>query len=54
MAIGAAWLGRFVGAENAMTLGIYPFIPGECLKIIAVALIVDKVKRLNEARHQTS
>lgn len=30
---GIAWLSRFVGAENAIRMGMLPFLPGDLLKI---------------------
>jgi len=37
---GAAWLARYVGAERALSLGVYPFIPGDAVKIALAALFV--------------
>lgn len=31
--LGAAWLAKFVGAENALRLGVYPFLAGDVVKI---------------------
>lgn len=37
---GTAWLAQFVGTENAMLAGIYPFLIGDYLKCFAVACIL--------------
>jgi len=48
---GLLWLSRLIGAEMAVSLGLYPFIVGDCLKIILAAIILpsgwkllDKIK----------
>ncbi len=40
--VGAAWLGFYVGAGNALTLGVYPFLIGGACKIAAAALLIPK------------
>lgn len=40
---GAAWLGFFVGLENAFWMGCLPFIPGAILKNIVLDRILNKV-----------
>ena len=46
LAIGTLWLGYFVGYDHAMAMGFFPFIPGEFLKVCAVALYL-KTKKSN-------
>lgn len=38
LGIGTLWLGCFAGFKHAMTLGFYPFVPGEFLKVCALTL----------------
>jgi biotin transport system substrate-specific component len=39
-ALGLPWLSRYVGSENALALGFWPFIPGDVVKIgLAAALL---------------
>lgn len=35
--IGAGWLARFVGIENAVTAGVLPFLPGDAAKAALAA-----------------
>lgn len=44
LSLGAIVLSTFVGAENALTLGVYPFIPGDLLKAL-IALSYLKIKK---------
>jgi biotin transport system substrate-specific component len=37
---GAFWLSFFVGGQNALTMGIYPFLIGDLLKIGAAASLI--------------
>lgn len=38
--LGLAWLSGLIGAEKAVMAGLYPFVPGEALKVgLAVALM---------------
>ncbi len=50
MAIGATWLGHFIGYENAMAMGVYPFIPGELIKLLAVTAIIYSIKHVDDAK----
>lgn len=36
MGLGALWLAHYVGADQALMLGVYPFLPGEIIKALAV------------------
>jgi biotin transport system substrate-specific component len=48
MGIGTLWLGCFVGFKNVMTMGFYPFVPGEFLKVCWVALYLKTRKNSKE------
>lgn len=37
LTLGCLWLGQFVGWQNVLWMGFYPFIPGEILKSVLVA-----------------
>ncbi|UCD36800.1 MAG: biotin transporter BioY [Fidelibacterota bacterium] len=39
-AAGVSWLAWFANVENALALGLYPFLPGAAVKIIAAALLL--------------
>lgn len=39
-AAGLAWLALFTRADNVLTVGLYPFIPGAVVKIVAAALLL--------------
>lgn len=47
LAMGAFWLGFFVGGENALALGFYPFLAGCGLKVLAAAAIIPSGKNEN-------
>ncbi len=38
---GLFWLGKFIGLEKALKLGIVPFIPGDVLKLILAGAILS-------------
>jgi biotin transporter BioY len=46
---GLLWLGKFVGFENVLKVGFYPFLIGDLLKIFFASLIYVKIfkKRSN-------
>lgn len=47
--LGAAWLAKFVGANNALSLGVYPFLAGDVVKIgLATVALPGAWKLLNE------
>ncbi len=37
---GLVWLARFIGAENLLAAGLYPFVPGDLAKIILAAILL--------------
>jgi len=39
-ALGLPWLAAFVGVRRALPLGLYPFIPGDLLKVVLAALLL--------------
>jgi Uncharacterized conserved protein len=38
--IGATWLAFFIGAENALTKGVLPFLIGDAIKIVLAAAVL--------------
>jgi biotin transporter BioY len=49
-AFGLPWLSLFVDAENALSLGLYPFVIGDLLKaVLAAALLPIGWKLLKRA-----
>lgn len=40
---GIAWLAKFVGLQQAITMGLLPFVLSETIKLIAVSLLIPKV-----------
>lgn len=45
--IGVCWLSHFIGLQTALLMGLYPFIPGEILKVLAVNLFVKKIGKID-------
>ncbi len=43
---GLAWLAQFVGAEKALAFGLVPFVLGDLLKLVIVALAVPAAWKL--------
>lgn len=37
---GLVWLAQFIGGQNALAAGLYPFIPGDIAKLIFAALLL--------------
>lgn len=46
---GIAWLAVIFGAESSLTYGLYPFIPGELIKLGIALALVPVLRRVNEA-----
>lgn len=42
LGLGYLWLSQFFGIQAGLSMGLYPFVPGECIKIVAM-LIVMKI-----------
>lgn len=42
LSLGAFWLAQFVGGSTAVLMGVYPFIPGEILKVMLVSSYLKK------------
>jgi biotin transport system substrate-specific component len=47
-AIGLPWLALYVGARNAVLLGLLPFIPGDAIKMLLAAAVLPSGWRLIE------
>ncbi len=45
---GLAWLSRYVGWGQVLALGLFPFLIGDAVKLIAAALIVPAGWRIRE------
>ena len=43
---GLSWLSRFIGIDQVLAVGLYPFIPGAILKIIVAAILLPVGWRL--------
>lgn len=37
-AVGLPWLSHFVGTQRVLLLGLYPFVVGDCVKLVLAAL----------------
>lgn len=44
--LGSAWLSAFVGSENALTMGFYPFLIGDMLKCLAAMTCLAKFRAI--------
>ena len=40
LVMGAFWLSFYVGSEKALAIGVYPFLIGDVLKIVAAATLI--------------
>jgi biotin transport system substrate-specific component len=49
--VGATWLARFLPLPQALAAGVWPFVPGELLKAVAVALALPAARRALRAGH---
>ncbi len=38
--LGLPWLARWVGADSVLSAGLFPFLPGDALKLVAAAPVV--------------
>jgi biotin transport system substrate-specific component len=52
-ACGVLWLGRFVGWDNVLQTGLFPFIPGDVLKIALATAILPAGWRLSRSRYRS-
>ncbi len=44
MSLGTIWLSCYIGFTKATLVGFLPFVPGECLKVLAVASLLKRKK----------
>jgi biotin transport system substrate-specific component len=44
-AVGLSWLKIYVGVENTLTMGLYPFLAGEAVKIAAAMVTLPALRR---------
>jgi len=51
---GAAWLGAYVGAGKAISLGVLPFLVGDAMKLLAAWGIVAALSRIRPHRSEAS
>jgi biotin transport system substrate-specific component len=49
--LGILWLAAFVGLERALPLGLYPFVPGDLLKLATAATLLPAGWRLLGINH---
>jgi biotin transport system substrate-specific component len=49
-ALGLPWLARYVGADHALALGFWPFLPGDAVKIGLAAALLPLGWRILRAR----
>ncbi|MCL4540791.1 MAG: biotin transporter BioY [Chloroflexi bacterium] len=49
---GLTWLARFVGIAHVIPLGLLPFIPGDIVKMVAVATLLPLGWKLQAALHR--
>jgi biotin transport system substrate-specific component len=45
-ASGLSWLKHYVGADNVLELGFYPFVPGAIFKVFLTIIIIPGLKRI--------
>lgn len=43
---GLAWLARFVGLAHVLPMGLFPFIPGDLLKVLLAAALLPSAWRI--------
>lgn len=48
--LGVGWLQTLIGMENALAFGLFPFVPGEVIKIALAALAVPAIMALIRPR----
>ncbi len=53
-AAGLAWLAVFTGTENVLAAGLYPFLPGAAIKIVAAALLLPQGWKLLGRRFEVN
>ncbi len=44
LSIGTLWISAFVGFENSFWLGMWPFIPGACIKVGIAFCLIKPIK----------
>ena len=51
--LGCIWLGMFFKAawKEILALGLWPFLPGDIIKLIAAALIYQKIQKRTKQNH---